>query len=206
MKIGFDVDGVLANFVPAYQNKFVEVTGRDAFEPMDILNPPCWDWPTLRGYTKEDTGKVWASICADPNFWLALRPLWGNVRTLGLLAPSLEKNHDVYFITSRPGVAVKRQTEEWLRQFVAHYQAQDPTVLIVGHRVKGLVAKALKLDVYIDDNLDNVNDCARESIATRTYLLDAAYNQAGEGEEELDPLVIRVDTLGQMFDHELSHL
>jgi uncharacterized HAD superfamily protein len=128
--------------------------------------------------------------------------------TLDLMVRDLEAFHEVYYITSRPGFRVKQQTEMWLQRHMSAYRAwqHNPTVLIVGHRVKGETAKALGLDCYIDDNLDNVNDCGRVSPTTRTYLLDRSYNQAGMGEEELDPLVIRVKTLGEMFDHELGNL
>lgn len=206
--IGFDVDGVLANFVPAYQRAFVTMTGRDSFDPGDVFNPPCWDWPTARGYTKEETSRVWGAICADPFFWQNLRPVEDSIKTLELLVDHIEHHHNVYYITSRPGAHAKRQTEAWLRTWVRRYRVglDTPTVMIVGHREKGNIAKALKLDIYVDDNLDNVNDCGLTSPATRTYLLDRSYNRAGMGEEELDPLVVRVATLGEMFDHEMGNL
>lgn len=205
MRIGFDVDGVLAAFVPAYQQLFVTTTGRNSFTMGDHLNPPEWDWPTLRGYTKEETRVVWETIKSDPTFWLNLAPEQDAVQTVRVMLKELERKHDIYFVTSRPGERVKRQTEIWLFDHLGYPMRVPgvyPTVLIAGHRVKGHIAKSLNLDVYIDDNFDNVQDCAEHAPNTRTYLLSRRYNQMAD----LDPLVVRVETIGEMFDHELSNL
>lgn len=203
MRIGFDVDGVLASFVPAYQELFVALTGVNLFLPGDDVDPPCWDWPELRGYTAEQTRMVWEHIKLNPTFWEDLGTLPG-LRELRSVLRDLEQRHDVYYITSRTGVSVKRQTEAWLGSYLP-YTRRHPTVLIAGHRVKGSIAKALRLDVYVDDNWENAQDCACESPLTRTYLLNAAYNRQPLLEED-DPLIVRVDSLAEMFEHEMTNL
>lgn len=214
MRIGFDIDGVLANFIPAYQALVVKLAGEDRFQPGDDIDPPCWNWPEFRGYSKEVVGEVWKTIMCRSDFWFNLQPIVPNVETLRMLLPTLSA-HDTYYITSRPGLAVKTQTEDWLCGVLR--VDQPPTTLIVGHRVKGIVCKALGLDVYIDDNLDNVIDCLRDSPNTRTYLLDRRYNQGdaayelqvkGEGGCEYTERreAIRVATLGEMFDAERDRL
>jgi len=182
MKIGLDIDGVFANFAEAYQRLFVKTTGRDWFHVGDAENPPMWHWPTLRGYTGEETKAVWAAIKTDPVFWLNLAPYPDAVATLRQHYAQLQREHDVYFITNREGVRAKQQTEEWLAQFLN----TPPTVLLVGHRKKGEAAQALGLDCAIDDYFENVQDLAP---LTRTYLLDRTYNQ-----ETPDARVRRVDS------------
>ena len=211
MRIGLDIDGVLADFVPVYQALFVSLTGRNAFEPGDNVDPPVWDWPTLRGYTDEETSAVWKVITSDLAFWLKLQPHSQNTHTLRAMLKELERRHEVYFVTSRPGERSKRQTEIWLYEQLAYPMRVPnvyPTVLIVGSRAKGRIAKALKLDVYIDDNFDNVMDCATEAPTTRTYLLNRRYNRQDEQGRAMIPApgIRRVDTLGQMFDAELVNL
>jgi len=205
MTIGFDVDGVLADFVRGYQSLFVKITGRNAFEPGDDVDPPTWDWPSLRGYTKEETSAVWDAIRQDPTFWLNLEAeRSGACSTLSTLLPTLERKHSVYFITSRVGDRVKRQTEIWLDDHLAYSMRAPgfwPTVVIVGHRVKGQVANALKLDAYIDDNLDNAKDCARDAAMISTYLLNRAYNQSTE---DKCYSYRRINTVGEMFDAEIA--
>lgn len=210
MRIGFDIDGVLANFIPAYQDLCIEVAGENRFLLGDNRNPPCWNWPQFRGYTEEEVAEVWKRIIASPSFWNGLEPLEG-ARTLAMVYEDLCRRHDLYFITARPGARAKAQTEDWLGYYIAGMIGYDPTVLISS--AKGLCCKALKLDAYIDDNLDNVNDVSDVTAprnetgqrigapTTRVYLLDMNYNQG-----VLYDGITRVRSVGQMLDYELLEL
>ena len=188
---------MLADFASDYQSLFIRVTGKDLFLPGDVENPPTWNWPELRGYTKDEMSAVWKVIADHHAFNLGHRET-RDCSTLRMLMPDLQRNHDVYFITSRVGETAKWQTESWL-QF--HLGMLNPTVLISAE--KGMCAKALKLNCYIDDNLDNVNDVIVKTTLghCRTYLLNRRYNEGPEF-----PGVLRVDTLGQMFDYEIANL
>jgi uncharacterized protein len=198
VRIGFDVDGVLADFPTTYQKLVVEVTGQNLFHEGDAENPPAWDWAAYRGYRSEDIGRVWGTIKRSPSFWYGLGPLDG-CTTLSLVLPALEDRHDVYFVTSRPGATAKRQSEAWLYRHLPYRDmGLHPTVLISS--AKGAAAKALALDCYLDDNRDNAIDVAVSSTA-RSYLLDRPYNQGS-----LPRGVARVTTVGEFFDRELSNL
>jgi hypothetical protein len=194
MRLGFDVDGVLANFIPAYQRLCIEVGGRDLFQLGDEVNPPCWNWPEFRGYTREEVSEVWNRIKADTGFWSSLKPLDG-ADTLRFTYRGLDAANDLYFITSRVGERVKQQTENWLVAHITDFAPGTPTVLISS--AKGLCAKALKLDAYLDDNLDNANDVVKQTDgACKVFLLDCAYNQG-----ITDQRITRVRSLGQMLDY-----
>jgi len=78
---------------------------------------------------------------------------------------------DVYFITSRPGIDAKIQTEDWL------YNAGYPHATVLISSAKGLCAQALKLDVYIDDRWENCVDVATTSLKTKVFLLDRPWNR-----------------------------
>lgn len=175
-RIGFDVDGVLADFCPTYQQLFVDLTGRDTFQPGDSTHPPSWNWPTDRGYTDEETSAVWAAIKARSDFWLNLPALPG-LSTLQRNFADLDRDGEVYFITSRVGDDVKWQSECWLQTHLC--ASRTPTVLISSE--KGLSCAALKLDAYIDDNFDNIQSVLRDSPKTRAYLLDRPYNRLARG-------------------------
>ena len=175
MRIGFDVDGVLADFSKGYMALIIKLSGRDLFAPGDWDNPPCWDWDKFRGYTAEERAMAWKHIVASATFWEELTPLPGNYETLRDVFYTLNGQHELYFITNRTGVMVKRQTENWLRYYLNLIHV--PTVLITGHGVKGLVAKALNLDAYLDDNFDNCLHCLEQAPTTHTYLLDRSYNR-----------------------------
>jgi 5'(3')-deoxyribonucleotidase len=182
MKIGFDVDGVLANFNEAFVRTFRTVTGKNLFEPQDTVNPPIWDYHVLRGYTKEEIGRVVEEIDKSLTFWADLNPLEG----AEAVARRNWQDHDVYFITHRTlGQDIKWQTETWLT-FEVH---TSPTVLLSGE--KGMCAKALDLDVYIDDKWENVVNVALHSPTTRTYLYSRAYNSLPHMQDSFYPGMIR---------------
>ena len=215
MKIGFDVDGVLADFSSGYQEVLKKVSGRDLFLPGDAADAPCWDWDKFRGYTSKERLAAWNYIRTTPEFNLNLAPLEG-AGTLKLLIRALERKHAVYFITSRVGDRPKRWTEIWLTAHLDYRTDVAPTVLIAEQRSKGLFAKALGLDVYVDDNFDNVHDVVALQPECRTYLRSRSYNrQSMVGEPgayqlveypPVNPLIVRIDRLGEMFDAELSNL
>ncbi len=173
MKIGIDVDGVLANFNYGAVALYRDVTGRDLFLPGDDYDPPVWNFAAHRGYTKEETSAVWERIKASSRFWRDLPLYEENCRALTRFA-RLRSENDVYFITSRLGLNAKDQTEGWFRGNALVF---DPTVLIVGTGQKGNVAKALNLDCYIDDYYENCIDVVQRSPTTRCYVLDRNYNR-----------------------------
>lgn len=195
MRIGFDVDGVLANFSDSYKSLMVHTTGRDTFPPEDSKGPACWDWDAAAGYTPEEIKQVWGVITTSPRFWQALSPLEG-AQTLALVLPDMQRHHDIYFVTNRPGTP-KVQTERWLQRYVG---IAVPTVLI--SKNKGACAAALKLDAYIDDNLPNVLSVLDQSPETRTFLLRRNYNDYPAYPEALRC----VNTVGQMLDYLLLDL
>jgi hypothetical protein len=204
MKIGFDIDGVLAAFIPAYQRLVIEhAGGLNLFHPGDDKLPPCWNWPEYRGYNKDVIGSVWAHIKSSSSFWQYLGETPG-CSTLRTVILDLQRNHDVYFITNRMGCQAKRQTEHWL---IHHLGIERPTVLLTAD--KGITAKALGLDCYIDDYLENARAVCAHSPSTRTYLLDMPYNQEdapGNKRHDWPYNFIRVKTVGQFLDAELHRL
>ncbi len=173
MRIGVDIDGVLAQFNDAYIEKCIEVTGKDLFppRPFDILT---WNYPESFGYSKEEMSVVWGDIKASNWFWLKLKAYPETSNALDTLRIREWRHGDeVYFITARPGVRVKAQTEDWIRSHCFYEEYRTPTVLISS--LKGLCAQALKLDAYIDDRKENVWDVV--GTGTRTFVMDRPWNQ-----------------------------
>jgi len=165
MILGIDVDGVLADFNSGFIQRTIEVTGKDLFppRPFDI---PTWDYATYYGYTKDEEAAVWESIKSDRHFWSHLNAYPGVENFIEHL---WAETWDVYFITARPGIRAKIQTEHWLQL----YDFELPTVLISWD--KDLCAKALKLDRYVDDRIENAIDVVEAGIPT--YLLTRPWNK-----------------------------
>lgn len=172
MRIGFDVDGVLADFNRSFMDLFPRVTGKSLFAP-DYW-PHTWDYPQAVGYTNEETSAVWEHIKAGGAFWGNLEPLpdMDVLRKWMASDPIPSPFYEIYYVTSRMGRNVKFQTETWLDDCLGNI---GNTVLISSE--KGAIAKALKLDYYVDDRAENILDVMKVSPGTHAFLLDAPWNQ-----------------------------
>jgi 5'(3')-deoxyribonucleotidase len=191
MKLGIDVDGVLADFNTAFIAYVIKVTGVDFFpaRPFDI---PCWNYPQYYGYSEKQVTAVWDVVKQDGRFWRTL-PTYPNSRlSLNRLIDCGLRGDDVYYITNRMGVTPKCQTERWIRMLGYAY----PTVLITGD--KAGAARVLELDAYIDDkweNCDAVSKTVYRGIRVRTFLLDRPWNR-----EMAPKLVTRVGSIAAMLN------
>lgn len=170
MRIGVDIDGVLADFNSAYIDLCIAVAGADYFppRPFDI---PTWNYPEFYSYTDAEVSRVWRAIEDDASFWRDLKAYDDAREALGKLALLELGNADVYFVTSRPGQTAKEQTEAWLRM----HGWDRATVLISS--AKGAVAKALKLTHYVDDRDLNCVDVRDTSPSTAVYVVDRPWNR-----------------------------
>ena len=173
--IMFDVDGVLADFLAAYRRVEESLDQQPTFEAR-------WD-----AYLNTN---IWAYIKRSPAFWTTIPPL-ASAYTFARINV-LTYQYDVYFVTNRPGVTAKGQTERWLRE----RGVVNPTVIISAR--KGDIAAALGAHFAIDDKAGNAIATSYISPKTKSYLLDAPYNQFDHA--VVGGSVTRVKTLDQFLD------
>ncbi len=195
MKLGLDLDGVICDFNSAFAKLANEVLGRDLV-PVEA-NPPRWDW--LSAYcTQEEIARVWAEghrrhflrdLPWDESFCPVDTNSYTNQARERLIA--ICETHEVYFLTSRTGKDAKWDTEYWLTE---HANIGCPTVLLT--QEKGLAAKALQLDILIDDYPPFLLQTRLASPGTRLYLRRRRYNQ---DRHEFGTLV---GDLAEMLDRE----
>lgn len=161
LRIGFDMDGVLADFAAAYHEVearlFGPITRAHADNPEDAVVEP-----ESPGSDRRRNDLVWDVIRATPDFWTTLRPL-DPTAVARIHEMMLRHRWEVVFITQRPatqGDTVQRQTQRWLVE-----QGFDlPSVLVIpGSR--GAAAGALRLDYHVDDSPTNCIDVISESSA-----------------------------------------
>jgi hypothetical protein len=190
MRIGFDVDGVLADFCSAYERLIVKETGVNNFPPYAGEDRPSWNWPQVNhGYTDQQIAGVWAAIKTSPNFWAALEETTDFFRFYNWFYAT-RTQHDFYFVTSRPGVTAKAQTESWF----IHHLLYRPTVLISSQ--KGAICNALNLDYYVDDNAENIESVVNLSPGTGAFLIDRTYNRHLNVGTRIPNLQRFLDTVG----------
>jgi len=157
LRIGFDLDGVLANFTVAFTTLASGMFGTPVYPDCRCVDVYSF------GLTDEEMDTLWEYVNAHPEFWLHLPPLVTpqeaeRIRDLARCA-------DVFFLTTRPepGVrgAVTAATADWL---CAHIGLEDPlqveSRLVVSgsalEKTKDIVA--LKLHLHIDDHPDLVGE------------------------------------------------
>jgi FMN phosphatase YigB (HAD superfamily) len=170
LRIGFDMDGVLADFASAFHEIEVRLFGPDA--PLEMAQPEQEEERQEAASHQETVqasraarrrrDKVWREIESTSDFWVGLKPLdSGAVRRIHELM--LRHQWEVFFITQRPkseGETVQRQTQRWLVE-----QGFDlPSVLVLGGS-RGAAANALRLNYHVDDSTQNCLDVIAESRA-----------------------------------------
>ena len=159
LRLGFDVDGVLADFRSAFKATARECLGHALTED--------GDGATATPLAQGDVAKVWTHIARTPNWWMKVPP-HEQPEIARLYALARAARWEVFFLTKRPASAgdpVQFQTQWWL-ELQGFYL---PAVLTVpGSR--GELANAMRLDLVVDDQIVN---CAEVIAAgpTRTLLM-----------------------------------
>ncbi len=188
MRIGVDIDGVLADFNSSFVQVIKKLTGITVQLP-----PKEWAYHRAAGVTAKEEQAIWAYIKNSSDFWYSLgtEPLCEE--TLQELVWRRIQGDDIYFITSRPGKCAKKQTEEWLVK--EGYRL--PTVLIADSALdKGRIAEGLALEVFIDDKPEN---CLAVNTAMNTITFNGVNVQVG-------PNRTQVYVVDRPYNQELEHL
>jgi hypothetical protein len=187
LRIGFDLDGTLANFAEAFHavevRLFGETAHTDAGQPeKEREEEPAEEDPDRRpeegrkqtdreikdGRRRRDA--IWKVIRSTPNFWAQLNALDPNaVRRIHEM--TLRHKWEVFFITQRPytdGDTVQRQTQRWL----VTNGFDMPSVLVISGS-RGAAAAALRLDYHVDDSPQNCLDVLAESGAKPILIVES---------------------------------
>ena len=184
IRVGFDIDGVLANFRSAFRLAAADLLRLDLDEEGDAALAPA------------DVDRVWKKIAATHNWWTTVSAYEPRqiARLQGL---AREGRWEVVFLTKRPassGDTVQFQTQWWLEQ---HGFLMPSVVTVPGSR--GELANALRLDLIADDQLLNCAEVVGASTTKAVLLL-----RAGEPENLRAHALTRgvgvVSTLAEAID------
>lgn len=191
MKVGLDIDGVLARF----DSRVIEIA-EELFPGRVPTGYVPTDWYFSDVFAKEDLTAVFEHIKTVWNFWERSPSYVENVRSLTQFLTTHSES-DVYFVTSRAlsaGLSVKKQTEDWLYYEIKKYGiGYSPTVVPVeNHKYKPDVMRAVGIQYSIDDYGPTVEACNSVS-GHQAFLLDRPWNR----DRDYGP---RLDNLQQFFD------
>jgi FMN phosphatase YigB (HAD superfamily) len=189
LRIGFDMDGTLADFRSAFARIQERLFGRAVVAEDEAApevreheqhsetavasaaeEPRRLERRVPRHLGPGEREQVWQVIEGTADFWTTLEPVDDRV-VARLYQLAGEHNWEVFFITQRPATAgrtVQWQTFKWL----VDQGFETPSVIpLSGSR--GLAAAALQLDFLVDDTPQNCVDVLADSSARAILLVDA---------------------------------
>lgn len=174
LRIGFDLDGVLADMEEGIIREAVRLFGltspptpqqQRSASMTDLVPEEIADPAPLRHelqLTARQRRQLWRHVRGIDDFWESLDEIEpGSVERLARTADN--RRWEVIFLTRRPATAgrpAQVQSQRWLEK----KGFRLPSVYVVTAS-RGLIAGALTLDIVVDDTPENCVDVASDSKA-----------------------------------------
>jgi hypothetical protein len=159
LRLGIDVDGVVADFRSAFHALAERELGLATGDGETELS-------------KADVDRLWGAVAATTNWWLDIAPYEPD-QIARLYAEARRSRWEVFFMTSRPpsaGDSVQLQTQVWLERH-GYYL---PSVLTTPAGSRGELARSLRLDLALDDRLVNCVEIISASNSKAVLVLRAS--------------------------------
>ena len=156
LRLGIDVDGVVADFRSAFRALAERELGLPASDVETELS-------------KSDVDRLWRVVAETTNWWLDV-PAYEPDQIKRLYAQARTARWEMFFMTSRPpsaGDSVQLQTQVWLERHGYFL----PSVLTTPSGARGEVARSLRLDLALDDRMVNCLEIISASNSKALMLL-----------------------------------
>lgn len=184
MRIGVDIDGVVADFVKGFRDLVLARTGKDIG-----CVAGCWDWwqDTI---SKEEFRAAWGWIVDHPEWWLTLPVTEDGYTNFGTIHRWSNAGVEIYMISTRPGKRIRQLTQLWVN---GKYGGEAPVLIARDEAMKGRLASALELTHFVDDKPSNCEAVLAASPGTHVRLLDRPWNQESR--------LLRISNLEELVQH-----
>lgn len=204
LRVGFDLDGTVADMYSALRREAVTLFGDDVLysAPVQASTPKAADGDGDAAAAKPESedeqtttlalqelrltarqqNQLWDHVKGIENFWTTLPELEPGIIARIAKAAS-DRRWEVIFLTTRPATAgelVQLQSQRWLEAHGFQY----PSVFVV-QRSRGKIADALHLDAFVDDRPENCLDIAVESKAKVILVWHGNMNDVPAGARRL---------------------
>ena len=205
VRIGFDMDGVLADFATAFREVETRLFGGPptvATEAPEV-EAQQEEAQKARGHprARRRTRCGGAATRSGTRFTVLLISgrhcsLWIPAAVRRIHGLMIRHRWEVFFITQRPateGQTVQRQTQRWLVE-----QGFDlPSVLVISGS-RGAAAAAIRLNFHVDDSAQNCLDVVSESRARPLMIMPEPDAVTEAGAKRLKIGVVR--SIGEAID------
>lgn len=169
MKIGVDLDDVLSESIPALL-KFRNNMWNTDMKSGDFAT---YDLQKILGVPAEETEKVIKKFVTS-YYGKGITPMSDAKEVLD----KLKKNNEFYVITARSN-DIKEETETWINNYFPNIFSKiyftNQSLKIGTGGTKGEICDIVGIDIFIEDNLDYVSECAGQNRIV--YLMDRPWNQ-----------------------------
>lgn len=171
MNIGFDIDDVLAKFMPSLLSFATPYIKMDLTESQMVYTK---HYGEIWGVSLEQAIEIVTKFYNDEDF-VNIKP---NSRALKTLTEIKKLDHEIFIITSRPEF-VKDKTELWIKKEFGDLIESDHifyTSRFYGEKqTKGEICKKLSIDYFVDDDQHHIKSCSDNKIAT--FMIDKPWNR-----------------------------
>ncbi|MGH7830354.1 MAG: 5' nucleotidase, NT5C type [Candidatus Binatia bacterium] len=188
MRVGLDIDGVVADFLPCFLRIVEKKIGNGPIAIDTITDMSFKSYPHLPEKTVEE---CMVEVSHDPDFWQGIPPLISQEEWQALDRLSCEER--LVFIThryERETYDINRVTCDWLRR----HGVSKPRVYFT-QETKAAHVKDLGVDLFMDDRHENCTDVAENTDAV-VLMPHRLYNQSFS-----HPRVKRVWNFHELFAH-----
>lgn len=167
MRIGIDIDGVIADFVPSFLEFYNEKHGIN-IKVKDILH---YDIHIAMGIDEKQLWKLMGEYWKT-RYFNNIKPIKNSKKIINIL----KQDHELFIVTARIPPLFE-YTEKWLKQYFSNCFTE---IFYTGDfnqkgELKSDVCKKHKIDILVEDSLKISNQCAEQGI--KVLLFDQSWNQ-----------------------------